>query len=83
MRVELHGMTNYVRNLIVLAVVHPLHGMHDATLHRLEAISNVRHGTFQDYIRSIVEEPVLIHLVQMVRNTVVRSYIIYHQYGAL
>ena len=78
MRMELHRMSNYIGYLVVLAIIHPLHRVHDASLNRLETISNVRHSTLQDYIGSIIKEPVLIHLVQMVSNTVCWSQIIYH-----
>ena len=70
MRMELHRMANDISHLVVLAIIHPLHRVHDAPLHRLKAISNMWHSTLQDYIGSIIQEPILIHLVQMVRDAI-------------
>ena len=66
MWVELHGVSHDVCHLVEAAVVHALHGVQDATLHRLEAVFDVWHGTFQNHIAGIVEEPVLIHARQVV-----------------
>ena len=66
MRVELHGVSHDVCHLVEAAVVHALHRVQDATLHRLEAVFDVWHGTFQNHIAGIVEEPVLIHARQVV-----------------
>ena len=59
--VELHGMSHDVGHLVISAVVHALHRVHNAALHGLEAVLNVRHGTFQDYIAGVIQEPVLVH----------------------
>ena len=61
MGVELHGVPHNVGHLVVTAVVHALHRVHDAALHGLKAVLHVGHGTFQYDIRGIVQEPVLIH----------------------
>ena len=50
MRMELHRMAHNVGHLVVLAIIHALHRVHDTTLNRLEAIGNVRNGAFQDYV---------------------------------
>ena len=68
MRVELHGVPHDVRHLVVSAVVHALHRVHDAALHGLEAVLDVGHGTFQDDIRGVVQEPVLVHPRQVVHS---------------
>ena len=39
--------------------------MHDAALHRLEAVLDVGHGTLQYHIGRIVQKPVLIHARQL------------------
>ena len=65
-RVELHGVTHNVRHFIVSAVVHAFHGVHDTALHGLEAIFDIGYGTLQDYIRGVIQEPVLVHARQMV-----------------
>ena len=67
---ELHGMAHDVGHFVVAPVVHPLHGMQDAALYGLESVTNVRDRSFQYHIRSIVQKPVLVHLVQMVCDTV-------------
>ena len=66
MRVKLHGVSHDVGHLVVASVVHALHGVHDTSLHRLEAILDVGNGTLQNNIRSVVEEPVLVHAREMV-----------------
>ena len=47
---ELHGLSDYVRDLGVFAVVHVEHGVENPALHWLEAVHDVRHGTMQDYV---------------------------------
>ena len=66
MRMVLHGLSNDVSHLVVAAIIDYLHGMQDATLHRLQSVGQVRHGTLQDDVTRIVEEPVLVHATQMV-----------------
>ena len=66
MRMVLHGLSNDVSHLVVAAIIDYLHGMQDATLHRLQSVGQVRHGTLQDDVTRIVEEPVLVHAAQMV-----------------
>ena len=70
MRVELHSVSHDVRHLVVAPVVHALHRVQDASLHRLQSVDDVRHGTFQYDVARIVEEPVLVHSAQVVRNAV-------------
>ena len=60
-RVVLHCLADDIGYLVVLPVVHRLHGMQNTTLHRLETILNSRHSAFEYHIRSIVQEPVLVH----------------------
>ena len=66
MRVELHGMPHDVGHLVVAPVIHALHGMQDASLYGFEAVADMRHGTFQDDVAGVVQEPALVHLVQVV-----------------
>ena len=47
---ELHGMAHDVGHLVVAAVIHALHAVHDASLHGLESVAYVRHCTLQDYV---------------------------------
>ena len=68
MRVELHRVSHDVRHLIISAVIHALHGVQDASLNRLQAVLDVRHGTLQDYVRCVIEEPVLVHSTKMVHR---------------
>ena len=72
-RVKLHGVSHDVGHLVIPAVVHALHGVQYASLHGLQSVLYVRHGTFQYHIRSIVQEPVLIHAAQVVDGCCVKS----------
>ena len=60
-RVVLHGLADDVGDLVVAAVVHALHGVQDAALHGLQTVLDMGHGTLQDHVGGIVEEPVLVH----------------------
>ena len=66
MRVILHCLSYDVGNLVVTAVIYILHGVHDTPLHRLEAVRNVRNCTFQNYIRCVIQKPVLVHSGKLV-----------------
>ncbi len=50
MGVELHGVAHDVGHLVVPAVIHALHAVHDTPLHGLEPVPYVRHGPLQDHI---------------------------------
>ena len=65
---ELHGVSHDVRHFVVPAVVHAFHGVEYAPLHGFEPVLDVWHGTFQDDIRCVVEEPVLVHSAEMVHG---------------
>ena len=73
MRVELHGVTYNVGHLIVSAIVHALHGVQDAALYGFQTIFDMWHGTLQNHIGGIVQEPVLIHAAQMVYGSSVET----------
>ena len=68
MGMELHGMADDVSHLVVSSVVHSLHGVEDAPLHGLQSVLDMRHGTLQDYIRGVIQEPVLVHSAEMVHG---------------
>ena len=72
-RVELHGVAHNVCHLVIPPVVHALHRVHDAALHGLEAVLNVGYGTLQDYVRGVVQKPVLVHSAQVVHHCCVKS----------
>ena len=55
----LHRRADDVRHLVVASVVELAHRVQDAPLHRLQSVVDVRHGTFQNHIRSIVKKPSL------------------------
>ena len=61
MRVVLHGLTHNIGHLIEAAILNALHSMENTTLHGLKAIIQVGHGTLQDNIRGVVQEPILVH----------------------
>ncbi len=73
MGMKLHGLSHDVGHFVVTSVVHALHGVQDASLHRLEAIADVGHGTLQDDIGGIVQEPVLVHARQVVHGRSVKA----------
>ena len=76
--VELHGVADDVCHLVVTSVVHPLHRVKDAALNGLEAVGQMRHSALQNYIRGIVQEPILVHAVQMVGDAVVHRRFFFH-----
>ena len=73
MRVELHSMAHDVRHLVVATVVHTLHGMEYASLHRLQAILYMWHRTVKDDIRGIVQEPVLVHAAEVMHHRGIKT----------
>ena len=60
-RVVLHGLTHEVGDLVVTAVVDDLHRMKDTPLDGFQSVLDMRHGAFEDHVRGVVQEPVLIH----------------------
>ena len=64
MRVILHGLPHEVGDLVVTAIVHDLHRVEDTPLYGFQTVFDVRHGAFEDHVRSVVQEPVLIHARQ-------------------
>ena len=70
---KLHGVTHDISHLVVSAIIHTFHGVENASLHRLQSVLDVRNGTLQNYVRGIVEEPVLIHTAEMVYSGCIES----------
>ena len=60
-RVVLHGLAHEVGDLVVTAVVDDLHRMKDTPLDGFQSVLDMRHGAFEDHVRGVVQEPVLIH----------------------
>ena len=60
-RVVLHGVTDDVGDLVEPPVVHFVEAVQDAALHRLEAVILVRHGPFEDDVRGVIQEVVVVH----------------------
>ncbi len=52
----LHAGADDVRDLVELAVVHLEEGVHDAPLHGLEAVFEIRYGPVLDDVGRVVEE---------------------------
>ena len=73
MRVKLHGVTHDVGHLVVASVVHTLHRVKDTALHRFQAVLDMRHGTLQNNIRGIIQEPILIHTAQVMHHRSVET----------
>ena len=63
---------------IIPAVVHAFHGVQDASLHGFETIGQMRHGAFQYDVRGIIQEPVLVHAVQVMSDAILHRNIIGH-----
>ena len=84
MRVVFHRVTHDVGHLVETAVVEFVHGVQDTTLHRLQAVLDGRHGTFEDDIRGIVEKPVLEHSFQWYHMVfILLSLSIFHAFQSL
>ena len=66
---ELHGVAHDVGHLIISPVVHALHRVKYTPLDGFQSVFDVGNGALQDDIRSVVEEPVLIHSAQMVNGS--------------
>src|SRR5438874_7501824 len=60
MRMVLHGLTDDVRHFIITAIIHFFHCMKNAALNGFQPILYRGNRSFQDHIRSIIQEPVLI-----------------------
>ena len=65
MGMVLHRQTHDVGHLVEVAVIGLLHGVHDASLHGLEAVLDVGNGALEYHIGGIVEKPVLVHAAQL------------------
>ena len=57
----LHGMSYYIGNFVVTAIIQLFQRMHNTTLNRLKSIFNSRNGALQNYIRRIVQKPIFVH----------------------
>ena len=71
--VELHGVSYNVCYLIISAVVHALHGVQNAALYGFQTVLDMWHGTLQNNIGGVVQEPVLIHAAQMMHGSSVET----------
>ena len=50
MGVELHGVSHDIRHFVESPVVHTLHRMEDASLHRFQSVLDMRDGTLKYYV---------------------------------
>ena len=66
-------MTHDVGHLVVSAVVHSFHRVEYASLHRFQSVAQMGHGTLQDYIAGVIQEPVLIHAAEMVNRCGIKA----------
>ena len=66
-------MTYDVGHLVVASIVHTLHRVQDATLYGFQSVFNMWYGTFQNYIGSIVQEPVLVHAAQVMHRSSIKT----------
>ena len=73
MWMELHGMTDDVRNLIVSAIIHSFHRMENTALNRLQTVLNVGNGTFENYVTCVIQEPVLVHSRKVMYGRSIKS----------
>ena len=60
-RMVLHGLAHDVGHLVIASVIDALHGVEYASLHGLQSVGRVGHGTLQDHVGGVVEEPVAVH----------------------
>ena len=67
MGVKLHRMTDDVCHLVVATVVHTLHRVQNTSLHRLQTVLDVGHSALQDYVRGVIQKPILIHSREFAR----------------
>ena len=58
-------MSYDVGYFVVAAVVEAFHGVQDTALNGFQTVVDVRNGTLQNYIRCVIEEPVLVHAAQL------------------
>ena len=40
--------------------------MEDASLHGFQTVAQMRHGTLEDHVGSVIQEPVLVHATEVV-----------------
>ena len=64
-RMELHGVSHDVSHLVEATVVHALHRVENASLHRFQTVLDVGNGTLKNHVGGVVEKPVLIHSAKM------------------
>ena len=72
-RMELHGVSYDVSYLVVAPVVHSLHRVQYAPLHRLQSVADMRHRPFKYHVWGIVEKPTLIHAAKVVHSRCVET----------
>jgi hypothetical protein len=53
--------------------------VHDTPLYGFETVTDMGNCTFQDYIRGIIQEPVLVHFVKMMGNHIHHIFVLCHQ----
>ena len=58
---EFHRVAYDARYLMETAIIALLHSVENAALHGLESVINMGNGSVEDYIRSIIQEPLTIH----------------------
>ena len=71
-----HGLTHDVGHLVISAIIDDVHGMQYSALHGLQTIHHIRDGTLQDDIRSVVQEPMLVHSAQVMDLVLARLIIV-------
>ena len=63
MRVILHTVADYVRDLVKLAVIHLKKRMEDPSLDRLEPVLEIGDGPVLDYIGCVFEKVIVEYLL--------------------
>ena len=72
-RMKLHRASHDVGYLVQSSVVHEVHGVQDASLHRLQSVLDVRHRTVENHRRCIVQKPVSVHAAQMMHRSSIKA----------
>ena len=66
-RVVLHRIPHNVGHFVIAAIVHPVHGVQDAALHRLQSVHHMRHSSLQNHIRGVLQVVIPEHLLNDAR----------------
>ena len=70
---KLHCMSHNICHFVESAVVHAFHRMEYTSLNGLQSVLNIRHGTFKNHVRGIIQKPTLVHPAEVVYHRRVKT----------